>query len=226
MPIAPELVAPTDRPVKSPFINPFSGEPLRDELYGQAYLENYARELASASASSLTYPARPIQDRLAEDDRILHEAYAEIREASHGQETLTTDAEWLLDNFFVVEDVLREVKRDLPTGYYKELPRLTVGPLAGYPRILALGLGLVAHTDSSLNEHQVREFVRAYQTVAPLTIGELWAIPTMIRLALLENLRRLAEQMTGARNDRDYAARWVAEQVASGAGRPPERRSD
>ncbi|MFL5329964.1 MAG: GH36-type glycosyl hydrolase domain-containing protein [Gemmataceae bacterium] len=226
MPSAPELVAPSDRPVKSPFINPFSGEPLRDELYGQAYLENYARELAAASASSLTYPARPIQDRLTEDDRILHAAYEEIREASHGQETLTTDAEWLLDNFFVVEDVLREVKRDLPTGYYKELPRLTVGSLAGYPRILALGLGLVAHTDSSLNEHQVREFVRAYQSVAPLTIGELWAVPTMLRLALLENLRRLAEQMTGARNDREYAARWVAEQVASGAGRPPERRSD
>ncbi len=77
----------------------------------------------------------------------------------------------LLGNVCVVADVLREVKRDLPSGYYQELPRLTVGPLAGYPRILALGLGLVAHTDSSLNEPQVREFVRAYQSGTPARLA-------------------------------------------------------
>jgi ATP-binding protein involved in chromosome partitioning len=94
---------------------------------------------------------------LREDDRLLRSAHALIRIASHSQETLTTDAEWLLDNFFVVEDVLREVKRDLPAGYYNKLPRLTVGPLAGFPRILALAAGLIAHTDASLSAGQIRE---------------------------------------------------------------------
>jgi len=213
-----------------PFIDPFREGPLRDAIFGQAYLEQYARELAQASQSSLTHPVRSIDDRLREDEQQLRAAHTAIREASRGQETLSPDAEWLLDNYFVVEDVLREVKRDLPAGYYQELPRLTVGPLAGYPRILALALGLIAHSDSSLNETQIREMVRAYQSIRQLTIGELWAIPTMLRLGLLENLRRLSQQMIATRDDREYAARWVAGQIADvRAGQPvaePERRSD
>lgn len=114
-----------------------------------------------------------------------------------------------------------EVKRDLPAGYYQELPRLTIGPLAGYPRILALALGLIAHSDSSLNETQLRELVRAYQSVRQLTIGELWAIPIMLRLSLLENLRRLSQQMIATRDDREYATRWVTGQIADvRAGQP------
>src|SRR5438445_687586 len=83
------------------------------------------------------------------------------------------------------------VRHDLPRGYYAELPVLAGGPLAGYPRVFALALGLIAHTDSALDETEVLRFVHAFQTAAPLTIGELWAVPTMLRLALFENLRRL-----------------------------------
>lgn len=230
MPSVVATVSTADRFATSPFYDPNKEGPLRDEIFGQAYLEDYARALAKASESSLDYPAQSIDDRLRDDDLLLHSAHATIREASRGQETLTTDAEWLLDNFFVVEDVLREVKRDLPAGYYRELPRLTVGPAAGYPRILAIAMGLVAHSDSSLNEHQIREFVRAYQAVRHLTIGELWAVPTMFRLVLIENLRRLAQQMINTRDDREYAGRWVSDQITEVRSgnpiQPPERRSD
>lgn len=230
MPSVIATVTPADRFAISPFYDPSDEGPLRDEIFGQAYLEDYARSLAKASESSLEYPAHSIDERLREDDRLIHAAHATIREASRGQETLSTDAEWLLDNFFVVEDVLREVKRDLPANYYRELPRLTIGPMKGYPRILALAMGLVAHSDSSLNEHQIREFVRAYQAVRPLTIGELWAVPTMLRLVLIENLRRLATQMISVREDREYANRWVSDQIAEaragGTVRPPDRQTD
>ena len=114
-----------------------------------------------------------------------------------------------VDNFYIVEDVLREVKHDLPRGYYTQLPRLVHGCLAGYPRVYALALALVAHTDSSLDETHLLRFVQAYQAITPLTIGELWAVPTMLRLALIENLRRLAEQMHRAREDRRHAEGWV-----------------
>ena len=114
-----------------------------------------------------------------------------------------------VDNFYIVEDVLREVKHDLPRGYYTQLPRLVHGCLAGYPRVYALALALVAHTDSSLDETHLLRFVQAYQAITPLTIGELWAVPTMLRLALIENLRRLAEQMLRAREDRRHAEGWV-----------------
>src|SRR5437773_2665245 len=142
MPTTVVRVPVADPTAKSPFFEPTQPGPLRDEIFGQAYLEDYARRLAAASEVSFDQPARSIDERHREDDRMLREAHSAIRDASRGQETLTTDAEWLLDNYFVVEDVLREVRRDLPTGYYRELPRLTVGPLSGFPRTLALAVGL------------------------------------------------------------------------------------
>jgi len=119
------------------------------------------------------------------------------------------DAEWLLDNFFVIEDVLREVKTDLPRGYANELPVASSGAWAGLPRVYGIAVVLVSHTDSHLDDAQVLRFVRAYQEAAPLTTGELWAVPTMLRLALLENLRRLAGQMLFTRSERARAVAWV-----------------
>ena len=129
--------------------------------------------------------------RLRDNERVLHAARAEAAGDADAKEPLTPDAEWLLDNFFVIEEVLREVRKDLPRGYYDELPVVTVGPWAGLPRIYALAVALITHTDSHLDDAAILRFVQAFQEVAPLTIGELWAVPTMLRLALLENLRRL-----------------------------------
>src|SRR5207244_3839825 len=147
--------------------------------------------------------------RFHQNGRILRGAYHRIAVMAQGKVPLAPDAEWLLDNFYIVQDVLLEVRQDLPRGYYRELPKLAHGPLAGYPRTYALALGLVAHTDSSLSEAHVTRFVQAYQGVAPLAIGELWAVPTMLRLALLENLRRLSVQMLRAWDDRARAEQWL-----------------
>ena len=114
-----------------------------------------------------------------------------------------------IDNFHIIEDSLREVRRDLPPGYDEQLPKLSVQPLGGYPRVYALALALVAHTDSELDETRIARFVRAFQEAAPLTIGELWALPTMLRLVLLENLRRLSEKMIWRWEERRRAERWV-----------------
>src|SRR5205814_2524346 len=102
-----------------------------------------------------------------------------------------------------------EVRADLPAGYYQELPVVAGGAWAGLPRVYALAVSLITHTDSRLDDSLILRFVLAYQDVAPLTIGELWAVPTMLRLALLENLRRLGDQMLAARAERDQAAAWV-----------------
>ncbi|MDB5352254.1 MAG: cellobiose phosphorylase [Planctomycetota bacterium] len=131
------------------------------------------------------------------------------------------DADWLEDNFHIVEDSLREVRHDLPPGYDLELPKLSVPPLEGYPRVFAIALTLVAHTDSELDEARITRFVQAFQEVAALTIGELWALPTMLRLVLLENLRRLAEQMLWGWNERLRAEMFAAEALASGATSDP-----
>src|SRR5207244_12614197 len=102
--------------------------------------------------------------RIRENDHLLTRAYRRLRDTVTPQVAFAPDAEWLLDNFYLIEDVLRGVRTDLPRGFYKELPALAGGPLAGYPRVYALAVALIAHTDSSLDEAQVHGFVRAYQT--------------------------------------------------------------
>src|SRR5262249_36161481 len=139
--------------------------------------------------------------RLRENGKRLHEAYRAVAEGLAKGEALTPDAEWLLDNFYIIDGVLKDIQVDLPRGYYRELPALGSGPFAGLPRVYALAVTLVAHTDSCLDDTHIRDFVRCYQHVRPLTIGELWAVPTMLRLALLENLRRLADEMLWTRSE-------------------------
>src|SRR5262249_38597029 len=181
------------------FVEPFRSEPIRAEVYGQERLEAHARELAAASAAAVTGPSRPLLQRLRDNGRALRVADREAAAAARRQETLTPHAEGLLVNFYAMEALRRPVRPDRPRGYYAELPRLTAGPLAGFPRVFALALGFIAHTDSILSEDLLLHYLRAYQSVAPLTIGELWAVPTMLRLSLLENLRRLADQMVRTR---------------------------
>ena len=147
---------------------------------------------------------RPLLDRFQENRRLLIDAHSRIASAIERREHFGADSEWLLDNFHIVRDALNEIHNDLPHGYHSELPKLADSPLAGYPRIYSLALSLCAHTDSSFDEAKITRCVQAYQSVAPLTIGELWAVPTMLRLSLIENLRRLAHQMLRAWRDRHH----------------------
>ncbi len=98
----------------------------------------------------------------------------------------------MLDNFHIVEEQVREILGDLPPGFYRRLPKLSDGPLAGYPRVFGIAWDIVAHTDSGFDVERLSRYVAAYQRVQPLTIGELWAIAITLRLVLVENLRRLA----------------------------------
>src|SRR5579884_1895463 len=185
---------------------------IRGEPCGLEALEIQARVLAGACRTAeRTISEGPLLQQLERNGRLLVDTYRRIAAAAaqSAGARLTSDAEWLLDNFYIVEDVLREVRRDLPHGYYKKLPKLANSALAGYPRVYALALALIAHTDSNLDEAHIARFVQAFQTVAPLTIGELWAVPTMLRLGLLENLGRLSEQMLHVWDERRRAEEWV-----------------
>jgi cyclic beta-1,2-glucan synthetase len=190
-------------------------EPIRAELYGLEHLEAHARHLAEASATlSAAQVGHPLLRRFRDNGRQLTRAHHQIALASRRQEVITPDAEWLLDNFHIVTETLREIQNDLPRGYYQKLPKLAAGPPVGLPRVYALALAIIAHTDSSLDESNITRFVQSYQTVTPLTIGELWAVPIMLRLGLLENLRRLAQQMLEAWAHRREAEICAAQLLA------------
>ena len=201
---APQSLA-SDQTV-SPFLNPKGDAPIRAELYGLDRLETLARQLASIGQVD---PKLKVGDlllkRFAENGQALVKTHRRIAVEADRPEGRGIDADWLADNFHIVEDVLREIKQDLPSGYYGELPKLAVEPARGYPRVYAMALALVAHTDSELDEARIGRFLQAYQSSAPLRIGEVWAVPTMLRLVLIENLRRLADRMVRG---------WDASQVA------------
>jgi cyclic beta-1,2-glucan synthetase len=202
-------------------------EPIRGELFGRERLETHAKQLAAAIGVSKTVN-KVLLRRFADNRRTLISAHRLLADAYGKKERLGQDAEWLLDNFHIISDAFAEIRTDLPAGYYNLLPKAAQGALRGYPRVYVLALELIAHTDSSLDESHLFHFVQAFQSVAPLTIGELWAIPIMLRLVLIDNLRRLAEQITFARHHRQEARDWARlhfPQVSIPADAPEPRAS-
>ena len=111
-----------------------------------------------------------------------------LRSGGSGQEALSHAAEWMLDNFFLAQDSLRQIRKDMPRSFYRQLPKLTAGPFGGYPRVYALAQHFVAGSDARLNLEQVERFLGYYQDVQPLTTGELWALPVMLRFTMLTTL--------------------------------------
>src|SRR5213594_4304502 len=155
---------------------PLQEEPIRAELFGIERLEQHAESLAAAQrVMPGSGKGRRLLPRVQDNGRVLREAYRVIARAVREERAITPAAEWLLDNFHLVDEQLREIRDDLPPGFYRELPKLADGPLAGYPRVYGLAWAFVAHTDSRFDPEALRRFVLAYQRVQPLTIGELWA---------------------------------------------------
>ncbi len=180
--------------------------PVRAELFSVERLEQHALTLAAAQSVA---PHRrrmpPLRRRLDDNARALLAAWrASAKEMATGRDVVPA-ANWLLDNYHLVEAQIREIRTDLPDGYYQLLPKLAAGPFAGYPRVFGIAWAFVAHTDSHFDPKALRRFLVAYQTVQPLTIGELWAVAITLRIVLIENLRRLADQMTQGRADRAEA---------------------
>ncbi len=180
--------------------------PIRSELFGIERLEQHADSLATAQlVTRSTGRGQPLLARVTENGRVLRESYRAIATAIREERAITPAAEWLVDNFYVVDEQLREIRDDLPAGYYRKLPKLIEGPLAGYPRVYGIAWAFVAHTDSRFDPEALRRFVEAYQRVQPLTIGELWAVAITLRVVLVENLRRLAEGIVRGRAARQEA---------------------
>src|SRR5690606_19760041 len=145
--------------------------------------------------------------RVEENGAALHGAHRAIARTLLADRSITPAAEWLADNFHVVDEQLREIRNHLPPSYYRDLPKLAEGRYEGYPRVYAVICGYIAHTDSRLDAEVLTRFIRAYRGVQPLTIGELWAVAITLRVALIENLRRLADLVVGGRETRLRADR-------------------
>ena len=175
-------------------------------------LEAHARQLAAGHgdrqrrAAARAAGAPRAERRAARAD--LQEAR---RKQGFSEPAETPSEEWLRDNHYVVRAQLLEIRRNLPRKYYEELPTLVSGRWRRYPRVYVFARDFVTHTAGRFDQELLRRFADAYQDVTPLTIGELWAIPIMLRLALVENLCGLAVQTLRARQERDAARTFATE---------------
>ena len=203
--------------------SPWDSEaPIREELFSVERLESHARSLAVAQTVVLRATrGLPLADRLADNGAVLLAAYREIVKATDEGRATTPAAEWLIDNYHLVEKQIHQISMDLPPGYYRQLPKLATGPFAGYPRVFGMAWAFVAHTDSSFDADILVSFINAYQTIQPLMIGELWAASITLQIVLIENLRRLAQQITRSRVAR-HEADGVADRLLGVSGRAAE----
>ena len=188
--------------------------PLRSELFSADQMEQHGKSLAASHTLTPRRAKGQLLTRLAENERILIEVCQLLTAAVTANRQITPAGEWLLDNFYLIEEQIRTAKRHLPKGYSRELPRLAHGPSAGLPRVYDIALETIAHGDGRVDPESLRRFVASYQTVTALKLGELWAIPIMLRLALIENLRRVAARSAAGRIDRNLADSWVDQMIA------------
>ncbi len=195
--------------------------PLRDELFSADQMEQHGKILASMHQVKPGRPRDRLLARLAENEILLLEVHSLVTEAVKVGRRITPAGEWLLDNFYVIEEQIRTARRHLPKGYSRELPRLINCPSAGLPRVYDIALEVIAHGDGRVDPENLSRFVTAYQAVTPLKLGELWAIPIMLRLALIENLRRVAARIAADRLDRNHADFW-ADQMTEVAAKDPK----
>ena len=194
--------------------------PLRAELFSAVQMEQHGKGLA---ASHLLMPRQApdsLLPRLTANEQTLIDVCALLMVAVAANRRIAPAGEWLLDNFYLIEEQIRTAKRHLPEGYSRELPRLLNGPSAGLPRVYDLALEIIAHGDGWVDPENLSRFVAAYQTVTPLKLGELWAIPIMLRLTLIENLRRVAVRIAGSRTDQNLADGWADQMTAMAASDP------
>ncbi len=195
-------------------------KPFQAEFFSVERLEQFAQTLAAEHKTLTKKDHARLLPRLEDNGRRLEAIYKALVEAIKDGRPISPAAEWLVDNYHIVEEQLREIREDLPKSYYHELPKLASGEFAGYPRIYAVAVALIAHTDSRLDTNTLRRFIAAYQINAPLSIGELWAVAITLRLSLVENLRRLALHIVRAREERDDADR-LADRLLELASRQP-----
>lgn len=201
--------------------NDEESSPLRAEIFTEEQLAQHARTLANRHVVSLTSTAEHLLKRLDENESILLEVHSVLTEMVKKNNRIVPAAEWLLDNFYLIEEQIYTAKKHLPKGYSKGLPKLEKGASAGLPRVYDIAVEIISHSDGFVNLESLISFVNAYEEINSLKLGELWAIPIMLRLALLENIRRLSIQISVDISNKGLADSW-ADQLVEVAEKDPK----
>lgn len=192
------------------------------ELFSMEQLKQHAVTLATRHTTNMQPGQDKLLPRLKDNAQTLQEVHRIVAAAATLNKPIIPAEAWLLDNYYLIEQKIQLVRRHLPRGYSRQLPRLTTGPLTGFPRIYVLALELIARMDGSIDLDTITQFISAYQTVEPLKLGELWAFPIMLKLALIENLRRVAVRVARRREELDAASDWADRMQVAAETKPQQ----
>ena len=180
--------------------------PIRSEIFGLQRFAQHGRSLGETHQGAVVRPhAATFFPRLRSNIFALREAHRIIGDQASTGYDMSPAAEWLLDNFHLIEAQSKEIHDGLPRSYFRSLPMLITEPLAGLPRIYSVAWAFVAHTDGAFDEALLTQFLCAYQESCELRLAETWALPTTLRVVLIENLRRLAERVATTKAAREIA---------------------
>lgn len=191
---------------------------VRDTMLAPDELERHAIEIARSlpvgkSVKSLHWLVRRMNDNF----ELITSVYRALNTDVKYMFPTAPASEWLLDNFYIIEEQVKLIRKNLSKGQYSRLPVLTRGYLKGYPRVYAIALEIIAHSDGRIDEKTLFSFINAYQSESLMSMAELWALALMLRIALVENLRYICESIDGSRRDW-HAAEKLAAAIAARKG--------
>lgn len=200
----------------------FNKEPLTFEA-----LVEHARQMAGALGpiDHRKLKGVPLLKNLRQCEKSLNEIRHVIEEAEFVEQTITISAEWLLDNAYVIQGNVEEVLRNLPQKFYRELPKISQGPDQGLPRIYCIAKDIVQSTANRLDSENIVAYLNAYQSITPLKLGELWVLPLMLRLRLIECLNVLALDIDRRLKEGENASFW-GNRLLNVSKREPEKLND
>jgi len=184
-------------------------QPLRAALFSTWQMQKHGAKVAAAHRVMNGKNSDKLLKRLDKNEDVLIQVRDLLVSAVRDKLPLTPASEWLLDNFYLIEEQISTGRKHLPKGYSQNLPHLLSGPSAGFPRVYDIALEIISHSDGRVDLMNLSSFINAYQKQDNLTLGELWAIPIMLRLALIENLRRVAVSIALDRIDQNMAGYWA-----------------
>ncbi|MFT4094137.1 MAG: glucoamylase family protein [Niabella sp.] len=189
-------------------------DPFRLDLLSNAQMESLGKHVASQHETLKTKQPDKVLKRLSDNEDVIIKVQQLLAEAIKNKHALAPASEWFLDNLYLIKEQINISRKHLPKGYSQTLPILAKGKSAGMPRVYDIALEIIAHNDGRIDLANLSAFIEGYQAINVLTIGELWAIPIMLRFAIIENIRRIASRIALDRIDKDEAIEWTEKFIA------------
>jgi len=203
-----------------PALSYLNEEPLRAELFSSDQMERFGKALAGIHKLTVKSGQDHLLRRLSENRVTLNEVRKLLTDSIKKKYQISPAGEWLMDNFYLIEEHIRNAKKHFPRDYSENLPQLLDGTSPGQTRVYDIVLQIISHSDGRIDLESLSGFVKSYQTITHLQLGELWAIPIMLRLGLIENLRRVSARIAIDRLDRNLADYWAGQMIEIAENNP------